>query len=341
MHASRARSIVRPTWRRSGRDPTRSATAAVIVALLVATAAARESDVLDAPISALWTAVPLRTWADRATTLAGRPVVADRRLDPDVAISRDCRDEPLGAVLAAAAGSAGAAVEPLRSWIRLAPAAVAGRAAHGERTRDGEIAALPAAARTALAARRPWSWPDGTRPRDLVSAAVTEAGLAVVGIEAVPHDHLPAAALPPLALAERLDLVLAHYDLRVAWSAVAGRVQGTITPLEAAPAPAPAGNDRRGPTAGPRGPRPGGTERFTLRLEAPLDEALAALAARLGLYLEIDRGSLAARGILPGEIVRAAVTDATREQLLDAAVGPLRLRWRIEGRRLCVDAPPP
>jgi hypothetical protein len=78
---------------------------------------------------------------------------------------------------------------------------------------------------------------------------------------------------------------------------------------------------------------------FTLRLEAPLDEALAAIATRLGLVLDLDRDSLAARGMQPGEIVRAQVTDASREALLDAVVGPLGLRWTITEKRLRVFAP--
>lgn len=335
MQAAPFRCSGTPSRRGRRRDPSRAATLALTAVLCAA--AARGTDALDVPISAVWTAVPLRDWAARAAILAGCPVVVDRRLDPDVAITRNCRDEPLGAVLAAAAASAGATVEPLRSSIRLSPAALAGRAAHGERLREVEIARLPAAARSALATRRAWSWADGARPRDLVAAAAAEPRLAIAGLDAVPHDHLPAATLPPLSLGERLDLVLAHYDLRVAWSAAAGGAGGRIVPLEAAP---PAADGRR-PTAGPRGPRPAGTERFTLRLAAPLDEALAALADRLGLDLDLDRASLAARGILAGEIVRATVTDATREQLLDAVAGPLGLHWRIEGRRLIVAAPPP
>ena len=293
-------------------------------------------------MTALWTALPLREWSLRAASLAGRPVIVDRRLDPDTLVTRDCRDEPLDAILAAVAATAGGAVEPLRSWIRIAPAAAAGRAASGERERAAEIAALPAAARIPLAARSPWSWADGARPRDLVAGALAEAGLVVTGIDKVPHDHLPAAELPPLALAERIDLVLSHYDLRVSWSADGdGPVAGSVVPLAAASPPG-EGPDRKPPKGGQAAqpPRSRTIERYTLRLEAPLDDALRTLAPRLGLEPALDLDSLAARGILPGEIVRATVTDATRDQLLDAIVAPLGLRWRVLDGRLLVDAPP-
>ena len=327
----------RPDRTRPFRVVARLITTAVVLAGALGRAA-------DGTVTALWTALPLRDWAVRATTLAGRPVVVDRRLDPDTLVSRDCRDEPLDAVLAAVAATAGGAVEPLRSWIRIAPAEAAGRAARGERDRTAELSAFPAAARAPLDARSPWSWPDGARPRDLVSSTAARANLAVTNLDAIPHDHLPATVLPPLSLAERLDLVLAHYDLRISWSIAAdSSVTGAVVPLAAAPSPA-ATADRVPPRPGgrpPRGPKPRTTERYTLRLEAPLDEALRALGPRLGLEPELDRASLAARGILPGEVVRAAVTDATREQLLDAIVSPLGLRWRVEDGRLLVDAPPP
>ena len=60
---------------------------------------------------------------------------------------------------------------------------------------------------------------------------------------------------------------------------------------------------------------------------------------RLAEGLDLDRDSLAARGMQPGEIVRARVTDASREELLDAVVGPLGLRWTIADKRLRVFAP--
>ena len=43
---------------------------------------------------------------------------------------------------------------------------------------------------------------------------------------------------------------------------------------------------------------------------------------------------------MAGEIVTAQVTNATRDELLDAVVDPVGLRWRIEGDRLLVEPKP-
>jgi hypothetical protein len=176
------------------------------------------------------------------------------------------------------------------------------------------------------------------RPGDLVAEVAAAAGFDVAGIETIPHDHLPATTLPPLSVAERLDLVLADFDQRVAWlprgpavvamsdhPVTGGRSQETTS----------------GPRRRPRRSKPSavGGEVFSLRLEAPLNEALTAIAARLELRLALDAASLAARGIAPGEIIRVTVHDVSRDELLDAVVAPLGLAWSIEDGRLRVSAP--
>lgn len=300
---------------------------------------------LDAAVQATWTRVPLGDWVRRISSLAGKPVILDRRIDPERLVTRTARGEPLRDVIQAVAKEAGAASEELPGAIRLAPAAVAARDAAAAADRARRLAALPAAQRKPLLASAAWSWPAGARPRDLVAASLTAAGLAVEGLDAIPHDHFPAADLPPLPLAERLDLVLAHYDLRIVWAADRGRVTGRIVPVDAEISAGPAGKSGSAePTTSPRRP-PSRTvtvrDEFTLRLEAPLDQALAAIAGRLGLELELDQASLAARGIAPGEIVRADVEKASRDRLLDAVLQPVGLQWKIEGRRLRVFAADP
>jgi hypothetical protein len=66
---------------------------------------------------------------------------------------------------------------------------------------------------------------------------------------------------------------------------------------------------------------------------------LTAIATRLSLQLDLDRESLTRRGIAPGEIVRATVTNASRDELLRAILDPLALDWTIDGTTLRVCAP--
>jgi hypothetical protein len=292
---------------------------------------------LDAAVHATWTRLPLREWAARVSTLAGKPVILDRRLDPQRVVTLTARGEPLREVLETVAAAADAAVADLEGSVRIVPKEAGSAAARGDRDRRLRVASLPAAVRADLTARRPWRWPAGARPRDLVAAAASDAGVSVSGIESIPHDHFPAADLPPLPLAERLDLVLAHFDRRVLWEATRGAAAGRIVGIDAeiqpaADGPAPA---KPIPVRPPRRTVKVRDE-FTLRLEAPLDQALAAICTRLGLTLELDAAALTARGIAPGEIVRAEVEKASRDELLDAVLHPVRLAWSIDGDRLRV-----
>ena len=332
-----------------------AATLCLTAAALIAFPAAAAD--LDTPVTATWNGIGLRDWAGRASELARVPVIVDRRLDPDTLITLDCRAQPLREVLEHAAAAAGGELAVLRGSIRVVPSATATMLGRAEQARDARLAALPSKQRAVLAERRPWSWPAGSRPRDLVASAAAEAGIELQGTDRVPHDHLPAVSLPPLTLAERLDLVLADRGLRVDWQPAADRDRSppaaTIVAIdEKLPAASPGRPavvrkperpaDRSAATskkpAGGRQPA-GGKETFSLRVAAPLQELLTTIAGRLQLRLDLDVESLRRRGIAPGEIVRATVKDATRDQLLDAILAPIGLTWTIDDGTLRVLAP--
>jgi len=295
---------------------------------------------LDAEVHATWTRVPLRAWTMRVSSLAGRPVILDRRIDPDRPITLTARGETLREILTRVARETGAAVDELESTIRIVPAAFAGKARRADEDRRVKLTKAPSTVKRTLASAQAWSWPSAARPRDLVEHLAAEAGLAVEGIDTVPHDHFPAAEWPRLSLAERFDLVLAHFDRRVSWTTVAGKPVGRIIAIDAELAPA--------AVAPAKPPRPSAErirtvkvrDEFTLALEAPLDQALMAIARQLDLDVEIDRESLVARGIALGEIVRADVTKVSRDELFDAILHPLGLAWQLDGKRLRVFAPP-
>lgn len=301
---------------------------------------------LDAPLTAAWNGIGLRDWADRVGNATGLPVVVDRRLDPDTLLSLECDEEPFRAVLGRGAAAAGGDVAVLASTVRIVPAGTAATILAAESARVAAIRGLAPRQRAALEARRAWSWPAAARPRDLIAATAAAAGVRLEGIDAVPHDHLPAATYPRLSLAEAIDLLLAHYDLRADWrtapgAAAAGRVVAINAGVAARAAP--------GGVAAPARPQPrrggpaakGTRETFTLRAQAPLEELLASICTRLELALDLDRESLRRRGIAAGEIVRLSVADVSREQLLDAILDPLELDWRIADGRLEVSAPAP
>lgn len=311
-----------------------SACAAAIWLGLTAAAAAAG---LDEPVRASWQGVPLREWATRVAPLAGLPVIVDRRLDPDIAITLQCRGEPLREALAQAAAQAGAEVAVLRSTIRIVPRSQRGICERAEDARGRDLARLPREPQAALAKSETSTWPEAARPRDLVAAVAAEAGVALEGVDGLPHDHFPAASLPSLSRAERIDLVLAHFDRRAEWRNRGGTVRGVIVPLDAnLPPPH---RDRTQPRQPPPRPGAGVKDVFSLRAAAPLEELLATVAAQRQLRLDLDRESLAARGIAPAEIVRVEVQDVPGDALLDRITGPLGLAWRIESDRLRVFAP--
>ena len=314
---------------------------------------------LAAPVTATWSGIGLRPWAERVSETAGRPVLIDRRMNPDTAISLECQNEPLLEVLTRAATIAGGELAVLESSIRIVPRGRADLVLRAEAARTAELTSLPPRSRSMLANKEPWQWPAGARPRDLLADAATQAGIALEGIDSVPHDHLPAASLPEMALAERLDLLLASFDLRIDWrvaetaadprgnAAPTGRVIPIASGIASRPATAAAGKPRtRAPTGTPTGRRPAPPQKaavrgqtFSLEVAAPLEEALTAIATRLELQLELDRESFARKGIAPGEIVRARVTNASRDELLRAILDPLDLDWAITGTTLRVFAP--
>jgi len=290
---------------------------------------------LETPIQASWTRLPLGQWADRISGMTGVPVVVDRRLDRSVPITLESDGLPLSAVLHRVAQVVDADIEVLASSLRVVPPSEAGRATAVERDRDHALAALPADEQRRLSAAAAWEWPAGSPPRQLVSEVADAAGLTLSGLELIPHDHLPAARLPPLKVAERIDLVLNQFDLRAEWTSGGGRI-APLGSLPARAAPAGAGPRR---THGRQARPSTGDERFSLRLEAPLDQAVAAIARRFDLRPAIDAAGLTARGISTAEVVRVRVEEVSRERLFDAVVAPLGLSWAVEDGMLRVFAP--
>ena len=286
------------------------------------------------PIHATWIATPVCEVSRQIGRLAQIPVILDRRINPNTPISIQASGESYDTILSQIATTLHAQVVYLKSSIRITSPQTAGRCVAAETLRNKELNQLAAKQKQCLLRTEPWSWLSGSQPRNLLEELVKKNGLTISNMSMVPHDHFPAAEIRAIPLADRLDLILAHFDLRVTWSpdTKGEHPSGMIVPL-------PIATDTvmtKPRKSMPRPQQPQGRKVFTLRLEAPLEPSLVALAKQLGLTLEFDRDTLTARSISPQEIVRVDVTQVSREKLLDAILSPLGISWQIRGTTLRV-----
>lgn len=299
------------------------------------------SEALATPITADWTGLPLRQTAVRLSEIGGIAVVVDRRLDPDISITLHASSDPLDEVLAHVADAARADVAVYAGHVRLVPRGGAAALAAAERDRVAELKRLGTTVGGVVKQKAEWSWPEGAVPRDLLASAAAEADIGIEGLEHLPHDHFPAARLPAGTLADRLDLLLAHFDRRVAWKPLPRRLGEhpafLLVDLPTGAAASPAAPQKPSPRPLRAPGRPASTT-YTLTVAAPLDELLTTLARRFGLALDLDRAALTRAGVAPMEIVRLELKDVSREQLLDAICQPRGLAYRIEGDALSITA---
>jgi hypothetical protein len=318
---------------------------AAVLAAPPARAAEAAARALATPVTATWTKLPLRAAADRLSEIGGIAIVVDRRIDPDTLVSLRAEGDTLADVLIRVAAAAGVEAAAYAGHVRLVPVGRGAALAAAERQRADELRRLPSRFRPAALARRETSWPDGALPREIVAADAARAGIVIAGLDDLPHDHFPAGLVPQLPLADRVDLILAHFDRRIEWKPRIARgseevAYPLVTIADADPA-AGGGPLLPEPSASPAPGQAGaGATTYTLPVAAPLEELLAALARRFALTLDLDRAGLARVGVAPGEIVRLELRDASRDQVLDAIAKPRRLAWRIEGDTLSVSAAP-
>lgn len=314
---------------------------AAVLAALPARAAEAVARALATPVTATWTKLPLRAAADRLSEIGGIAIVVDRRIDPDTLVSLRAEGETLADVLIRVAAGAGAEAAAYAGHVRLVPVGRGAALAAAERRRADELRRLPSRFRPAALARRETLWPDGAVPCEIVADAAAEAGIVIAGLDDLPHDHFPAAQVSQLPLADRVDLILAHFDRRIEWKPRVARgsdeVAYPLVTIADVDADAGGGPLLPEPSASPAPGRAGaGATTYTLAVAAPLEELLAALARRFSLTLDLDRAGLARAGVAPGEIVRLELRDASRDQVLDAIAKPRGLAWRIEGDTLSV-----
>jgi hypothetical protein len=214
-------------------------------------------------------------------------------------------------------------------------------------------------------------------PREILQQLADQADLKISNLKRVPHDLWPRTSIPPLTWSDRLTLVLAGFHATFRVDAEQGQIALSPIPQQvsyqalASPRPisaslmeklvqqyptctlqnTPQGLQVQGEyehfeeiarlLRGEKVMRevPGGREkRYSLKvINQPVGGVIKALAQRLDLTLEWDPVITAEK---QRERVSFEVRDATMRQLLQAALAPAALDFRLQGQRLQVSPRP-
>jgi hypothetical protein len=168
---------------------------------------------LTQPVGVTWANLELRQAVESLSTSRRVAVVLDRRVDPNRKIELSFDDVPLAEAWQRIASRIGTGTTILGSVVYLGPAKTAERLRTVLALRKEDVAKAPAASRLRWTQLKPWKWEMLSAPRDLLAEACRESGVTVDNLSQIPADLWAAGDLPPLALPERLTLLLAQFDL--------------------------------------------------------------------------------------------------------------------------------
>jgi hypothetical protein len=327
---------------------------------------------LQQPVTFTWADNPLRPALLSLAESQGIAVFVDRRIDPSRKLDIEVDQLPLEAALHRIADEVEIDFCLLGSVAYLGPPQVTDKLATLAAVKRQRISQLPDGVGQRFLTLGVWQWDLLATPRELVQELAGRARVRVTNIEELPHDLWPAVELPEMPLADRLSLVLANfsstYDVsrdgtliritpmpeevtftkryRVRTNLVnklqrvkelfpntdARRVAGSIEVRGSFEEHGLVDRYLRGETV--QRTQVAGTEkRFKLNLQdAPVGAILNTLVRQLKLVVEVDPQ---AQPKLE-QVVQVQVTDATLEELLNAALEPAGLSFQLDGHKLTV-----
>ena len=181
-------------------------------------------------ISMQWDQVPFRSALEDLASSGRFDFLLDRRVDPDRLFSSGIQNLSIGQGLEQLAMAEHLGVSRLGGLVYVGPEAAAARLRTVAALRGAEVQRLPLDTRQRWSTIATWNWPRFSAPRELIQHLAEEAGIAIDGLQRVPHDLWPAGQLPPLSVADRLSLLANEFDLTY-------RLQGNGLKAELVPIP--------------------------------------------------------------------------------------------------------
>lgn len=197
----------------------------VAIAVLVSSASAQEDaawktgvafrkQLNDTTIGFRWGgSATLRSSLDNLSRNQQVAIWLDRRVDPDQLIDLSVRDVSLDMALRTIAVNVGCRVCYVDSVAYIGPESITTKLATLAALKRDEVKKLPTSARVRFQKAVPWRWEEARAPKDLLGTIAQQAKVRVMKAERLPHDLWAAGDLPPLAVADRMSLLFAGFDL--------------------------------------------------------------------------------------------------------------------------------
>lgn len=328
---------------------------------------------LEGTVGITWSEAPLRSALNGLARGQSFAFQVDRRIDPDQKVEFIAKDERLEVALAKLAAKQNAGTAVVGPVVYLGPKSVAECLPTVAALKRWEVQQAGAAAK--FAAAKEIAWEEFADPRVLVAETAKAYGVKVANPELLPHDLWAANRWPATNFADRMTLLLVGFDLsfRMTNAQTLELVPFPRTKDYAAvhsyrgdPAKAIAAVQKLFPDLKPQ--REGTnltvmapfevqekiarllqgekvrvttavapTKHYSLKVEGqPAGAVAKTVAADLGKELKFApevREKLQQR-------VSFTVKDGTLEELLAAALSPLRLTWKVDDTSLEVFAEP-
>ncbi len=297
---------------------------------------------LQGKVSVTWQDQQLAVALERLASAGEITLWLDRRVDRQQTVTMQCVDLPLVQAFERLAQQQSLGFTRLEKIVYLGPQQTALELTtlidQARDTLATPFLATPSLGKTPTTIRKRWlrpeatTWPRLSEPQALVESWLRNAKIQCVGSEQIPHDLWPEQTLPPLALVDRLVLVLVGFDLtcEIAANGKTCEVVPITRPLKLA-------RQRPFPKRPPRNsPHSESHQRFTLRLEnQPLGQVLDHFAKQLQLEVV---WSVKRKEQVCKQLVSCDVKNADLDELLQSVLKPAELLHQREGKRVTIQA---
>ena len=296
---------------------------------------------LQRKVSVTWQGQQLAVALERLAGAEQITLWLDRRVDRQQTVAIECVDLPLVQALERVALQQSLGFTQLENLVYIGPQQSTEELDTLLAQAREPLTKLPATVRKRWLKKQPATWPRLSEPRALAIKWLEEAGFQILGDEKIPHDLWSEQSLPPLALVDRVVLLLVGFDLtcEIADDGKSCKIVPISRPLDLLPQrrrPRRRGPPRRRPLAQPANSPPAPARQLlTLRLEnQPLGRVLDHFAKQLQLEvtweLEDKERSRAQR-------VSCDVQKVGLDMLLQNVLSPAGLRHQRDGKQVTIE----